>query len=147
MVTKKAILLMRTALLAVALIPGLAYADVGELLIRKGVEARRAGKDQEALGHFRQAYELLHSPRSAAQLGLCENALADWVHASTHLTEALEATSDVWVSGNRSTITKALRDTQKHLVHVVVTGTPEGTDVFVNGETIGKLPSTVPAYV
>lgn len=124
-----------------------AAAQSGELLIRQGVEARKAGRDQEAFGLFKQAYEILHSPRSAAQLGLCERALLDFLNASAHLTEAMAAKSDVWVSSNRRTLAMALKDTQAHLVSVSVTGSPVGASVFVNETPAGKLPTVAATYV
>jgi len=72
--------------------------DNAEILIRKGVELRRRGRDSDASALFRQAYELSHTPRAAAQLGLCEQALGQWLEAEGHLSEALLAESDPWIA-------------------------------------------------
>lgn len=134
----------RTALGIAALLlmmdrPSLA-ADPAEILIRQGVELRRSGKDGQALEKFKQAYATSHSPRSAAQLGLCEQSLQKWLDAEGHLTEALEAPSDPWVNRNLDALKKAKKDTDSHLAKLAVTGRPAGAAVTVNGHSEGILP-------
>src|SRR4051812_22766853 len=80
-----------------------ARAEDPEALIREGVRLRRAQKDQEALEYFQKAYDTGKTPRAAAQLGLCEQALGMWVASEKHVYEALKAAKDSWVAKNRST--------------------------------------------
>ena len=50
-----------------------------ENYIKRGNELRRSGRDQQALPLFEKAYEVAPSPRTAAQLGLCEVVLGYWL--------------------------------------------------------------------
>jgi hypothetical protein len=123
-----------------------AQADPAELLIRQGVELRKKGRPDEALSSFQRAYDLAHSPRAAAQLGLCEMALADWVAAEGHLSEAA-ASSDPWIERNRTTLEASLGSVRRKLALVLVIGTPAGAVVAINGRIAGKLPHAVPMRV
>lgn len=122
-------------------------ADPSEVLIRQGVELRRIGKPEQALEKFEEAYKLSHSPRSAAQLGLCEMALGRWISAELSLTEALAANSDPWINRNRSTLSDALGRVGNHLGTLIVWGGPDGALVVVNGEDAGQLPRSRPVRV
>lgn len=125
-----------------------AIADDGaEIMIRKGVELRRRGKDKEAAVLFRQAYDVSHTPRAAAQLGLCEQALEQWLNAEQHISEALLAESDAWVSGKRSTLETSRVVVRKHLASIRVQGDPEGAIVTLNERVLGPLPLPEEAWV
>ena len=127
--------------------PG-AYADGREEVhIRRGVELRRKGKDQEALMNFQKAYEVGHTARAAAQLGLCEQALAQWLQAHIHLSDALATESDVWVSKHRVVLEKAKSDVEDKLGRVEVKGGPIGALVVVAGEVLGRLPEVQSTHV
>lgn len=110
-----------------------------ETFIRKGVELRRKGQDKEALANFQKAYEVSHTARAAAQLGLCEQALKQWLDAYNHLSDALASQSDVWISEHRSTLEKSFAETQRQLGRVEVKGSPESGVVVIAGEVVGKL--------
>ena len=62
--------------------------------IGEGIAARRRGDDDQALVLFAQAWELGHSPRARAQMGLAEQALGAFVESESCLVEALAAGSD-----------------------------------------------------
>ena len=111
-----------------------------EALIRQGIELRRSGNTSRALGYFKRAYNLAHTPRSAAQLGLCELALKTYVDGEAHLSEALAA-HNPWVEENRGTLEKTRSDARGHLGQVDVSGTPAGAVVTVDGRAVGSLPS------
>ncbi len=70
-------------------------------LSAEAVELRRAGQDAEALPKFEEAYRLSPTPKAAAQLGLCLQALGRWSEADARLSEALKAKDDTWVRKNR----------------------------------------------
>lgn len=150
-VTSKVVCVLAAAFLLVGGVsfeggPALA-ADNGEMLIRKGVELRRKGLDNEAVDLFRQAYDLSHSPRAAAQLGLCEYVLGRWADAEQHLSESLLAESDPWISSKRATISDARAAVRQHLGAVRVEGTPAGALVTINEHLAGQLPLTAEAWV
>jgi hypothetical protein len=103
-----------------------------EELIKEGVKLRRKGDDARAEGYFRRAFLLAATPRSAAQLGLVELALREYLDAETHLGLALEG-RDAWVNTNRATIEKSRVETRKHLVRVEVSAAPPETTFSRDG--------------
>ncbi len=111
-----------------------------ERLIRRGIELRKAHDDPGAVPLFQKAYDLVHSPRAAGQLGLAEQALGRWEEAEQHVREALHADGDAWVAKNHATLADALGLIEGHLARVEVIGGPEGAEVLVNGRTVGHLP-------
>jgi hypothetical protein len=114
--------------------------DDAEKLIRHGIQLRKAHDDESAAREFQKAYDQVHSPRSAGQLGLAEQALGRWEDAERHVGEALRATNDAWVSKNQATLAGALGIIQGHLGRIEVIGDPEGAEVSINGHSAGKLP-------
>lgn len=109
-------------------------------LIRHGIELRKAHDDEGAAREFQKAYDQVHTPRAAGQLGLAEQALGRWEDAERHVGEALRAAGDGWVVKNRAILDEALGAIQGHLARIEVLGDPEGADVSVNGRVVGKLP-------
>jgi hypothetical protein len=114
--------------------------DDAEKLIRRGVQLRKAHDDEGAARAFQKAYDQVHSPRAAGQLGLAEQALGRWEDAERHVSEALRATDDAWVSKNQAALAGALGIIQGHLGRIEVSGDPEGAEVSINGHPAGKLP-------
>lgn len=116
-----------------------------DALIRKGVELRRQGKEQEALDSFQRAAQIRRTPRVVAQIALAEQAMGVWVAAERDLKEALAgAAQDPWVAKNRRQLSDALQVIQNHLGSLEVLGQPAGADVLVDGEIVGKLPISSP---
>ncbi|MCG5051805.1 MAG: tetratricopeptide repeat protein [Myxococcales bacterium] len=113
-------------------------ADSSELLIRQGVELRRRGRDADALPKLQSAYELSRTPRAAAQLGLCEQALKRWSDAEQHLSEALFSESDAWVQRNREVLEDARSTVRQNLVGLELTVTPDSALVSINGALLGR---------
>jgi hypothetical protein len=118
-----------------------------EALIQRGIQLRKSGDDRGALPELRKAYELGPAPRTAAQLGLVEQALGRWDEAEVHIAESLRATNDPWVKKNRATLEKALTIVRDHVASVQISGDPEGAEVFVNGRRVGTLPLKEPVRV
>lgn len=137
--------------LATALGARSAAADDGQAqadkLIRHGVDLRRRHDDEAAAREFQKAYDLVRSPRAAAQLGLAEQALGRWEEAERHVEEALAAGTDAWVAKNRATLEEALGTIQVHVGRVEVMGDPAGAEVSVNGRSVGALPLPDPVKV
>ena len=118
-----------------------------ERLIRQGNELRQKGSDQAALPFFQRAYDLLPSPRTAAQLGLVELALGYSLQAEEHLNEALSSPHHLWVSRNRQQLETALAEARKAIGRIQVTGSPAGATVLINASPAGTLPLSDPVKV
>jgi hypothetical protein len=135
----------------IALVVGLqeCRADPAEVEeeITKGNELRRQGHDQQALAHFQKAYQLLQTPRTEAQLGLCEQASGYPVEAEKHLSEALESPEHPFIAKNRSLLEQDLALARTQIGDVIVEGGPPGATVFVNGAAAGTLPLAAPIRV
>lgn len=118
-----------------------------EKLIRHGVELRRTHDDDAAQREFQKAYDLVHTPRAAGQLGLAEQALGRWEDAERHVSEAIHAPADPWVVKNRTALDQALNTIQAHLGRVEVIGDLNGASVSVNARDVGRLPMSEPVRV
>lgn len=142
-----------TAFLAVgltmaALAPRTAAAAApDEKLNDEGVELRRKGDDRGALEAFKKAYDMTHSPRATAQLGLVYQALGRWELAGPLVEKALQSPSDGWVKKYQPQLQDALSTIRQHLARIELTGEPAGADVIVNGVSSGKLPLPGPLTV
>lgn len=130
-------------------VPGpLAAADAQEdELNRQGVEARKRDDDLAAIELFRKAYNLHHSPRGAAQMGLAEIALGRWTDAETHLQEALSSPHDPWIQKNQQVLRESLERVQNQFGTLQILGSPVGAEVVVEGRVLGRLPMEKPARV
>lgn len=117
--------------------------DDPESLIAQGVRLRRQGKDLAAQGYFRRAYEMAHTPRAAAQLGLVELAIADFWHAEVHFSEAL-TNPDAWVTAQKTTIESSQGKGRKHLAPLRLKGLPSSGTVEVSLPS-WKAPETAKA--
>jgi hypothetical protein len=116
-----------------------------DALIEKGIQLREKGHDDQALVEFRHAYALAPSPRARAQMGLAEQAVGSWVLAEQHLSEALAATADPWISSRRAVLTTAAAAIAHHLGTLVVTGPPQpNARVLLDGVDVGALPLAHP---
>ena len=118
-----------------------------EELNSKGVSARLAGDNRGALHWFQQAYDLTHSPRATAQLGLVQQALGRWDLAEPLVTRAVQSRSDPWIKKYEAELAKALETIRQHVAHLELVSDPAQTDVFVNGSLVGRLPLSEPVPV
>lgn len=128
------------ALLAVARPAAADDAREADKLIRHGVDLRKAHDDEGAAREFQKAYDMVHTPRAAGQLGLAEQALGRWEDAERHVAEAMRAKDDAWAVKNHAALDDAMGTIQAHLGRVEVIGDPAGAEVSVNGRNVGKLP-------
>jgi hypothetical protein len=118
--------------------------DEAEALIRQGTELRHQDQDAKALPYFEGAYHLSRNPRTAAQLGLVKMALGYCVEGERLLDEALAVPDHPWIARNRATLEQTRDNARKNIGEVVVTGSPDGAEVIVNGRPAGALPLTAP---
>lgn len=121
-------------------------ASADDSLISRGLDLRRQGRDQEALEEFQKAFENNKSARCLAQMGLAEQALGRWVEAESHIGQALSKESDPWIRKNRSTLTAAFTEVQRHVGSLEIIG-PANSEVRVNGLAVGALPFAKPVRV
>ena len=119
-----------------------AHAEPAEVesLIAKGNELRRRGQADRALPLFQKAYALVHTPRTAGQLGLVEVSVGDLVEAERHLGAALDSPQHPWVAGNRAGLEQMLARARAGIGELVVDGGPPGAAVAVNGVPAGAFP-------
>ena len=128
--------------------PGSWASEGDDALIREALSLRRAGDDRKALILFRRAYETAHTPRAAAQLGLCEQALGRWAEAESYVTEGLRgADQDAWVRKNRGVLESTLGEIRLNVARIEVVGEPADAEVLVNGTVVGRLPLPAAVHV
>ena len=109
-----------------------------EVLIREGVALRKQGEDAKAHGYFQRAHDLAGTPRTAAQLGLCDLAVGRWLEADAHLTEALDS-NDPWVGNQRAALEQGRSKARAKLGRIAVTGAAPGAMVTTTGRPTTKL--------
>ncbi len=119
-------------------------AETPDALLARGVELRRTGQDQQALELFRRAFELSHSPRAEAQMGLAEQALGRWLDADQHVREAYAASGDPWIQSHRAGLDASIAVIEQHVGRLEVIGNVPGAEVLVNGQPAGTLPLARP---
>ena len=120
--------------------------DDPERLIKRGNDLRRQGDNIRAFGYLQRAHELAGTPRTGAQLGLCEQALGRFADAETHLTAAL-STNDAWVDANRAGLEASRSVARKKLGKIQITGAPPGTTVAIGNAAPAKLPADSTIWV
>jgi len=127
--------------------PGAPSLPADEDLNNRGVDLRRAGEDRAAAEVFKQAYDMTHSPRATAQLGLAYQALGRWELALPLVSKALETPSDAWIRKYLEPLRAALGVIREHVARLDLTGDPPGAEVIVNGSPVGRFPLPAPLTV
>ncbi len=115
-------------------------AEDPEALIRDGIELRRHGEDAKAHGYFQRAYDVGHTPRAAAQLGLVNQALGFNLEAEHYLTEALQ-TQDPWVLSHRNILEKSRQTVRARLGRIEVRGLPSDATAAWAGQAAQPVPN------
>lgn len=138
--SRSRVLALAIAVLALTGGPRRAHAEEDpEALIRQGNQLRARGDNARAHGYFMRAYEVAHTGRTAAQLGLVELALGHYLEAERYLSEAL-GTADAWVEKNRDALRESRDKARNSLGRVEVHGVVAGTTVEISG----RAPVAVP---
>jgi len=117
-----------------------------ERLIRDGVALRKQGEDAKAHGYFQRAHDLAGTPRTAAQLGLCDLAVGRWLDADVHLSEALDST-DPWVDNQRSALDQGRSKARVRLGKIAISGAAPGALVTATGRPTAKLAADALVWV
>jgi hypothetical protein len=113
-------------------------AEQAEALIREGVRLRGTDNAARALPLFEQAYQLSRTPRTAAQLGLCELELGYFVATERYLGEALAAPDHPWVAKNKATLKKSLEKARASIGELSLIVSPASADVLLNKKPLDK---------
>lgn len=118
--------------------------DASEALVQRGLDLRRRGQDEAAYNLFEEAWNVSHSPRARAQMGLAAQALGRWSSADLFLREALSASTDPWVTERRAVLERSLEDIDAHLGTLEVRSNVEGAEVRIDGVLAGTTPLAAP---
>jgi hypothetical protein len=115
-------------------------AEVSDLIDR-GIALRRAGDDIRALEQFLQAEKLApESTRVQVHLAATYQALGNWESADRYLSLAISNPEDPYVQKHQGVLAAARRTIDSHIGTLQLSGGPEGTEVKLNGRSIGTLP-------
>jgi hypothetical protein len=114
--------------------------EVNELLDR-GITLRRSGDDARALELFRQAEKIApESTRVQVHLAAAYQALGQWESADHYLSQAIRNPDDSYIQKHQSVLAAARRTIDAHIGQLQISGGPEGTDIRLNGRSVGTLP-------
>lgn len=108
---------------------------------------RQAGRDADAVALLRPLLTCGPNPRLRATLGLAELAAALWVQGFQHLSSALGATGDAWVTPRRATLQAALDQARIHVGYLEVSANVPGAELRIGGEMVATLPMSGPLRV
>ena len=115
-----------------------------DALVDRALDLREAGDDMQARALIRQAYDADPSPRTAAQLGLVEQALGLWVEAERHLADAVSRAEDPWIRRHRRALEQSLEVVRGSLGSLEIVGNVPGATISVDGTAVGTLPLAAP---
>jgi hypothetical protein len=113
-------------------------AEQAEALIREGVRLRARDNTAQALPMFEKAYQVSRTPRTAAQLGLCELELGYYVEAERYLSEALASPDHPWIAKNKGTLKKPLETARANIGELILTVSPASADVSLNKKLLDR---------
>ena len=110
-------------------------------LVEHALDLRETGDDVQARALIAEAHALSPTPRSAAQLGLVEQALGLWADAERHLHEAVTHADDDWIRAHRRALDHSLEIIATNLGSLEVLANVEGATVSIRGSVVATLPS------
>ncbi len=114
-----------------------------DALISRGNALRRAGRDEDALPLYRQAWEVSRSPYARAEIALAEAATGRWREAADDLDAALAA-PDAWIARHRGVLDAVRSTIAQHLGTLELTCDVAHATVDVDGRTVGVTPLPSP---
>lgn len=115
--------------------------------IQRANAMRQAGRDADAVALLRPLLACGPNPRLRATLGLAELAAALWVQGFQHLSSALGATGDAWVTSRRATLQAALDQARIHVGYLEVSANVPRAELRIGGELVATLPMSGPTRV
>lgn len=120
-----------------------------ESLVQSGIQLRKQGNDEQALGLFKRALALDPTPKTRAQVGLAELALGYWADAEQSLSRALESGNDAWIQKNAAALRAALKEAQARLGTLEIAVNVAEVEVLIDGASRGTLtgPLRLPAGI
>lgn len=149
-------LVLATALLGVSALPATpAHAqpasspetDRARELHRAGDAAFKAGKLEEARTAYLAAWALKKHWQIATNLGDAELRTGRQRDAAEHLAYALREGGGEMAAAQRDGVQKALTEAKTQVATVEVQIAPEGADVVVDGEFVGRSPLADPVFL
>lgn len=135
-------LLVRSLIVAGALLfagEAVAQEDVDNI-IRRGIDARRAGRDAEAYARFDDAWARCHCVEAVAHRGLAAYALGRWIDAERDLSAALDAPRNPTLRRWAANLRIQLTEVRTHLATVTVTAGSSGARVSVDDNPTLEVP-------
>jgi hypothetical protein len=117
-------------------------------LIEQAAALLEAGNQHDALLVLQQA--ALQSPTSArvrVHLAAVHQAMGEWIAAEQHLSFALAQRDDPYILEHEEALNEALASIESQLSLLLVSGQPEGAEVYLDGHRLGTLPLEVPARI
>jgi len=132
----------RSAVAACALlVAGEARAqDDVDAMIRRGIDARRAGRDTEAHARFDEAWARCRCVEAVAHRGLAAYALGRWIDAERDLSAALEAPRNPTVRQWADALRSQLAEVRTHLANVTVSVGSSNARVTVDDGAAQQVP-------
>lgn len=112
--------------------------------IDRALDLRRRGHERRALDQLRAVHDRCPSPRTLAQVALAEQGLRRWRDAHAHLSAALAATGDPWITSRRAVLQQSLAEVRERLPAVAPQTNVPGAELRVDGERAGTLPLATP---
>jgi hypothetical protein len=119
-----------------------------EALLRRGIQLRREGADEAALGVFLEAEaQSPDSVRVLLHVATAAQAASKWLMADEYLKKAAAHESDPYYQRYRAEIEEVRAATAQRVGQFRAVGEPEGAQVSLNGQVVGTLPMEAPKTV
>jgi hypothetical protein len=116
-----------------------------EALIQRGIQLRRTGDDEAALAVFLQAEsEAPTSVRVLLHVVTAAQAAGKWLMADEYMRRVNRDKEDAYYRRHRVSIEQVESAITQRVGQFQALGTPEGAEIRLNGEPIGKLPMAEP---
>jgi hypothetical protein len=116
-----------------------------EALIQRGIQLRRTGDDEAALAVFLQAEsESPTSVRVLLHIVTAAQAAGKWLMANEYMQRVSQDKNDAYYRRHRSSIEQVEAAITQRVGQFQALGAPEGAEIRLNGEAIGKLPMAEP---